>query len=145
MTRVYADVVGDLFHMGHVSLLKQASELGDVLIVGVHSDEAVATYKRRPVLTMEERMAVIASCRYVDQIIPDAPLVIRQEFLKEHRIDLVVHGDDLSEDNDLQGFYAEPRRLGILRIVPYTPTISTSAIIARIANSLSNVPSVLDD
>jgi cytidyltransferase-like protein len=134
MIRVYVDIVGDLFHAGHVSFLRQASELGDVLVVGVHSDDAVETYKRRPVLTMEERIAVIASCRYVQEVIPDAPLVVGRDYLREHRIDLVVHGDDMWHSDALQRFYAEPQQLGILRLVPYTTGISTSDIIARIEN-----------
>lgn len=141
MIRVYVDMVGDLFHLGHVAFLRQASELGDVLIVGVHSDEAVESYKRRPVLTMDERIAVIASCRYVHQVIPDAPLILGPEFLREHRIDLVVHGDDMRDSQTLQGFYAEPLRLGILRLVPYTGGISTTEIIARIENRVTSVRS----
>ena len=81
---------------------------------------------------MDERIAVIASYRYVHQIIPEAPLVIQQEFLREHRIGLVVHGDDMRNSDTLQTFYAEPQRLGILRLVPYTARISTIDIIARI-------------
>jgi glycerol-3-phosphate cytidylyltransferase len=140
MTRVYVDMVGDLFHPGHVSFLRQASELGDVLVVGVHADDVVETYKRRPVLTMDERMTVIAGCRYVHQVIPDAPLIIDQEFLRKHRIDLVVHGDDMQNSDVLQTFYAEPQRLGILRMVPYTAGISTSEIIARIEERFSSIP-----
>ena len=141
MIRVYVDMVGDLFHLGHVSFLRQASELGDTLLVGVHSDEAVQTYKRRPVLTMDERMAVIAGCRYVHEVIPDAPLVIGRDFLRYHRIDLVVHGDDMWASDALRKFYAEPQRLGILRLVPYTAGISTSDIMARIEERFTSVPS----
>jgi glycerol-3-phosphate cytidylyltransferase len=144
MIRVYVDMVGDLFHSGHVSFLRQACKLGDVLIVGVHSDEAVETYKRRPVLTMQERIAVISCCRYVHEVIPDAPLVIGRKYLQEHRIDLVVHGDDMWHSDALQKFYAEPQRLGILRLVPYTAGISTSDIIARIENRVSAVANLPD-
>jgi cytidyltransferase-like protein len=134
MTRVYVDMVGDLFHAGHVAFLKKAGELGDVLVVGVHADDVVATYKRQPILSMQERIAVIESCRYVHEVIPDAPLVIDRDYLEEHKIDLVVHGDDLHSSDVLGPFYAEPDRLGILRLVPYTEGISTSEIIARIAD-----------
>ena len=48
MKRVYVDMVGDLFHIGHINMFKQARELGDYLIVGVHSDKAVESYKRTP-------------------------------------------------------------------------------------------------
>ena len=134
MTRVYVDMVGDLFHAGHVAFLKKAAELGDVLVVGVHADDVVATYKRQPILSMPERIAVIESCRYVDEVIPDAPLVIDGNYLEEHDIDLVVHGDDLRSSDVLKRMYAVPDRLGILRLVPYTDGISTSDIIARIAD-----------
>ena len=64
MTRVYVDMAADLFHFGHVELLRRARELGDVLVVGIHSDETVARYKRSTVMTMEERvMASLARPR----------------------------------------------------------------------------------
>ncbi len=56
-TRVYVDMVGDLFHAGHVALLRAARALGDELVVGVLSDADAAAYKRTPVMTLEERLA----------------------------------------------------------------------------------------
>src|SRR5262245_50775572 len=93
-TRVYVDMVGDLFHMGHVEFLKTASAFGDWLIVGVLSDEVVATYKRQPIMTLAERVAVVEACRYVDEVVPNAPYIVTTEFLDEHEISVVVHGDD---------------------------------------------------
>jgi cytidyltransferase-like protein len=90
--------VGDLFHAGHVSLLREARRHGDWLIVGVLSDDTAASYKRRPIITLAERVAVIESCRYVDEVIADAPLRVTEEFLAEHAITTVVHGDDLSPE-----------------------------------------------
>ncbi len=132
MTRVYVDMVGDLFHYGHVEFLRRARELGDVLVVGVHSDETVASYKRRPVMTMEERIPVVESCRYVDEIVPDAPLELTEEFIREHAVDLVVHGDDMDHD-ELMTMYRVPYELGIFRTIPYTAGVSTSAIVDRVA------------
>ncbi len=57
MIRVYADIVGDLFHYGHIEFLRQSRALGDYLLVGVHSDDAVLAHKRKPILTMEESPA----------------------------------------------------------------------------------------
>ena len=131
MTRVYADMVGDLFHYGHVRFLERARKLGDMLVVGVHSDETVAEYKRASVMTMAERIQVIAACQFVDEVIPDAPLVVTREFVEEHALDLVVHGDDL--DDDALGMrYGIPRDLGVLTLVPYANGISSSAIMERI-------------
>lgn len=106
--------------------------MGDELIVGVHSDDDVASYKRPPVLDMAERIAVIEACCYCDKIIPYAPLVITREFLQEHSIDLVVHGDDIADAPSLQSSYGVPVELGIMRLVPYSTVVSTSEIIDRI-------------
>jgi cytidyltransferase-like protein len=127
--RVYTDVVADLFHWGHVEFFRRARELGDVLVVGVHDDETVAAYKRRPVLTMDERIRVVAGCRWVDEVVPAAPL--DAGLLDRHRIDVVVHADDLGRDVVAQ-WYAEPVARGIYRSVPYTAGISTTDIIGRI-------------
>ena len=94
-TRVYVDMVGDLFHAGHVALLRAARALGDELVVGVLSDETATAYKRRPIMTLDERVAVIEACRHVDEVIADAPDRLTHEFLEEHQLDLVVHGDDI--------------------------------------------------
>ncbi len=131
MVRVYADMVGDLFHYGHVAFLRQARALGDRLIVGVHSDEVVESYKRKPVLTMRERVAAIEGCRYADEVIPDAPLEVTRAWVEAHDIDLVAHGDDFDETR-LRRMYGEPMAMGILRTVPYTAEISSSEIIQRI-------------
>lgn len=129
--RVYVDMVGDLFHAGHVSLLRAARSQGDALVVGVLSDESAATYKRRPIMTSAERVAVIEACRYVDEVIPDAPLRLTQAFLDEHDLALVVHGDDL----DVEGaadVYGPAVAAGILRLVPRATGISTTDLIARV-------------
>tara|TARA_Y100001970_G_C14110771_1_gene790740 strand:+ start:757 stop:1161 length:405 start_codon:yes stop_codon:yes gene_type:complete len=133
MTRVYVDMVADLFHYGHANFLRQARQFGDHLIVGIHSDEIVKAYKRPPIMTMNERIEIVSSCRYVDEVIADAPLVIDQEWLNIHQIDLVVHGDDFSEEME-QLCYKIPIDLGIFRLVSYTSQISTTEIIQRIKN-----------
>ena len=78
MTRVYVDMVADLFHYGHANFLKQARQFGDFLIVGIHSDKVVEGYKRPPIMSMQERIDTVSSCRYVDEVLPNAPLTIDQ-------------------------------------------------------------------
>lgn len=56
MIHVYADMVADLFHYGHMRFIKKARALGDYLLVGICADDVLASYKRRPILTMEERV-----------------------------------------------------------------------------------------
>ena len=124
-------MVADLFHYGHVNFLKQARSHGDFLIVGVHADEAVLVYKRRPIFSMEERVASVEGCRYADEVVPNAPLTIDREWIEKHDIDLVMHGDDFSSELE-ELCYKTPMEMGIYRTVGYTPGISTTEIIARI-------------
>mgnify|MGYP003727869709 FL=1 len=81
MIRVYVDMVADLFHYGHVEFLRHARDLGDYLLVGIHADDVVAAHKRKPVLTMQERVACVAGCRYVDEVLPDAPWITGRRWL----------------------------------------------------------------
>ncbi len=133
-TRVFVDMVGDLFHAGHVSFLRAARELGDQLVVGVLSDETVAAYKRRPIMTLAERVAVIEACRHVDEVIADSPHRVTREFLEEHRLSLVVHGDDLGAEG-VADVYADVAAAGRLRLVPRLGDLSTTAVIARVLDA----------
>ena len=130
MTRVYADMVADLFHYGHIEFLKQVSTLGDYVLVGIHADDVVKGYKRITILNMEERMSCVAGCRYVNEVIPNAPFEVDSKWIEKHNIDLVVHGDDMSEEQ-LRLFYETPMSMGIFRTVSYTKGISTTEIIQR--------------
>ena len=123
-------MVADLFHYGHVSFLRTAREHGDYLLVGIHSDEVVRNYKRAPILSMDERIACVAGCRYVDEVVPDAPLTVTREWIEQHEIDLVVHGDDFPEELS-KLCYGIPIEMGIFRTVTYTRGISSSEIITR--------------
>lgn len=130
-SRVYVDMVGDLFHAGHVELLRAARAHGDWLVVGVLGDETAAAYKRRPIMTLAERVAVIEACRYVDEVIADAPLEVDEDFLTEHEIAVVVHGDDLSPQA-AEAVYGAAVAAGRLRYVPRTTGISTTELIRRV-------------
>jgi cytidyltransferase-like protein len=144
---VYVDMVGDLFHAGHVSFLRKARELGAEradargigevrLVVGLMGDEAAAAYKRRPVQPLAQRIIVVEACRYVDDVVGDPPMPVSEAFLVEHAVDLVVHGDDLSDD-ELRHWYSVPIAQGRFAVVPYTSLVagepvSTSEIIRRV-------------
>lgn len=129
--RVYVDVVADLMHPGHVEFFKNARQFGDYLIVGVHADADVKSYKRVPILTMEERVALVSACKYVDEVYEGAPLRITEDFIKKMKIAVVVHGDDFNPAT-LQEWYGVPIRLGIFKTVPYTKGVSTTEIIQRV-------------
>ena len=128
--RVYADMTADLFHAGHVEFLKKARALGDYMIVGLMSDEDITRWKRPPILNLEDRIAVVAACKFVDEAIPNAPWIIDADWIALHNIDLVVDGDDYT-DQELKFSHNVPIEMGIFRSIPYTPGISTTQIIMR--------------
>lgn len=129
MVKIYIDMVGDLFHHGHVEILKKSKALGDYLIVGVHSDDVVKSYKRKPILSMDERISVIRSCKYVDEVVDNAPLRVTNEYLNSIGADYVVHGDDMTEESKIS-MYGEV--LDKLKIFKYTEGVSTTNILSRI-------------
>lgn len=132
LKRGYIDMVGDLFHFGHVNLIKNIYDLGYTIIIGVHSDETVESYKRKPILTMDERVKVIESCKYVSSIIKDAPLIITEEYLNKHNIDMVFHAHPLEEDLKYKKMYEIPNKLNKFKRIEYCNKISTTEIINRI-------------
>ncbi len=131
---VYADVVCDLFHYGHVEFFRLARALGDRLIVGIVSDLDVASYKPAPIMTYEERVAVVRCCRFVDRVLDGpAPLYCTRKFLDEIGVDYCCHGDDMSQD-ELHHWYYDLASSHRLKVVPYTSTISSRQIIRRIVD-----------
>ncbi|PKB73467.1 MAG: hypothetical protein BZY75_01770 [SAR202 cluster bacterium Io17-Chloro-G7] len=128
---MYVDMVADLFHYGHMEFLRKAREMGTYLIAGIVADDVAELSKRKPILTMEERVASVAGCKYVDQVLPNAPWRIDRAWIIQHHIQLVVHGDDYHEEQ-LDDIYNVPKEMGILRTVPYTKGISSTEIIRRI-------------
>lgn len=89
---VYVGMSADLIHPGHLNILEHAATLGDVT-VGLLTDAAIASYKRLPHLTFEQRRAVVASLRTVHEVVPQETLDYVAN-LRRYRPDYVVHGDD---------------------------------------------------
>ena len=135
---IYIDGVWDLFHYGHVNFIKRCKDEGDYLIVGVCSDEDCETIKRKPVLKLEERVKVLESCKYIDKIIPACPCFgISLEFIKENKIDMILHADDYTPEM-IDKYYSIPHKMGIFKTISYTSTISTTNIIKRLTNRILN-------
>lgn len=89
---VYVGMSADLLHNGHINIIKTASELG-LVTVGLLTDKAIASYKRLPFLTYEQRKAIIESIKGVDRVIPQETLDYVAN-LRKLKPDYVVHGDD---------------------------------------------------
>ncbi|PCI60917.1 MAG: glycerol-3-phosphate cytidylyltransferase [Gammaproteobacteria bacterium] len=127
MTIVYTSGVFDLFHVGHLSVLKKAKAFGDYLIVGVHSDEDVESYKRSPIIPCEQRCEIIRNISCVDEVII-APLTPNNDesFYELHNIDIHVAGDNMEH------MYKLPHKMGIMRYVPRSPLTDSTSIIKKL-------------
>ena len=132
VSNVYCNGVFDLLHEGHVNLFEFASKQGNRVIVGVHSDAAVESYKRTPTMTHDERYRAALKSDCVDQVVPNAPLVVTEEFIKKHNITTIICSVEYDSPDDK--YYADPRRMGILVVKPRTNGISTSELRRRIKN-----------
>ncbi|XP_020103528.1 choline-phosphate cytidylyltransferase 1 [Ananas comosus] len=134
--RVYADGIYDLFHFGHARSLEQAKKLfpNTYLLVGCCNDELTHKFKGKTVMTESERYESLRHCKWVDEVIPDAPWVITKEFLDKHKIDYVAHdslpyADASGAGNDVYEFV---KSIGKFKETKRTDGISTSDIIMRI-------------
>lgn len=136
MNKVYIDGVFDLFHEGHIKLLERASELGFV-IVGVHSDEYAASYKRRPIISELTRYKVVESCRYVDQVIKGVG-ELTLDMIDVYGITLVLHGDDFTEEN-VRKHYQPALDRNIFQFMPYTQNVSSTKIINDIESRFNQI------
>ena len=89
---VYVGMSADLIHPGHLNILKEARKLGDV-IVGLLTDSAIASYKRLPYLTYEQRKVVVENLLGVKKVVPQETLDYVSN-LRKLKPDYVMHGDD---------------------------------------------------
>jgi cytidyltransferase-like protein len=132
-------VVGvfDLFHAGHVNLLRQARTLGGRLVVIVNGDRLTASYKRPPIMCEADRLAVISACRHVDHAEISNEYSVRDAVVR-HRVTKIAHGDDWEPESYLRQIRCDRAFLsenGVeLVLLPYTPGISTSDIIRACAD-----------
>jgi ethanolamine-phosphate cytidylyltransferase len=139
---VYIDGTFDLFHPGHVAILKQAKALGDFLIVGILPDDVVNQKKGFgwPVMNLHERVLSVLSCRHVDEVIIGAPWAISEELIKVQRINIVARGT-VSDPaykvttEEYDDAFETPRRLGILKDISSPIKLTTSDIVQRIIDN----------
>ncbi|HQO10724.1 MAG TPA: adenylyltransferase/cytidyltransferase family protein [Clostridiales bacterium] len=134
--RGYTAGVYDLFHIGHLNLLKKAKEQCEYLIVAVSTDELVQSYKnKKPVICYEERKAIVEAIRYVDEVVPQESRDKIAAFEK-YRFDVMFVGDDW-KGNDV--FEKTDRYMrdhgGCVEYIPYTTHIS-STLLKEVLNQI---------
>lgn len=133
----YTTGVFDMFHIGHLNLLKRAKENCDYLIVGVSKDELVENYKhKKPIIPFEERMEIIKAIRYVDEVVPQ---VNRDKFKawEKYKFDIMFVGDDWK---NTEIFNELEKRLGEVNVeikyFKYTPGISSTILRKKIERKI---------
>ena len=90
----YTTGVFDMFHIGHLNILRRAKEKCDYLIVGVSTDECVESYKHHtPIIPYGQRAAIVAAIKYVDEVVPQSTMD-KLDFLKQRHFDVMFHGDE---------------------------------------------------
>jgi len=135
MRVVFTNGCFDLLHPGHVTYLEQARELGDVLIVGLNSDDSIRHLKgsARPVNTLENRAHMLAGLRSVDLVVPfeeDTPIGLIRTLLP----DVLVKGGDYQPD-DIVGATEVRAAGGEVIVVPFLKGHSSSNLIDKIRRS----------
>ncbi|KRE43721.1 adenylyltransferase/cytidyltransferase family protein [Knoellia sp. Soil729] len=119
----------DVFHVGHLRLLRRAAELGDRLVVGVSADALNVSKKgRAPVFTQDERMEIIAALEMVDDVFVEESLDLKRDYLVEHGADVLAMGDDW------EGRFDEFSDICEVVYFPRTPSVSTTEVIEHIAS-----------
>lgn len=118
MTRIVTFGTFDLLHVGHVNILRRARALGSYLVVGVSSDELNVRKKGlQPAYSTEDRVAIVAALRCVDEVFVEHSLEEKRAYLVRHRADVLVMGDDwagrFDEFSDVCRVVYLPRTEGI--------------------------------
>ncbi|CAH0515221.1 unnamed protein product [Peronospora belbahrii] len=135
---VYIDGAFDMFHAGHVEVLRLAKREGSYLIVGVHNDSVVNVHRglNYPIMNLHERVLSVLGCKYVDDVLIDAPLHITPEMVASLNISVVVHGTHRDQDylpeSSLEELYEYPRKAGIFKSVESPIKLDVNDIVARI-------------
>jgi choline-phosphate cytidylyltransferase/glycerol-3-phosphate cytidylyltransferase len=127
--KVYLGGIFDLFHIGHLRLLKRARDYGEILYVSVLTDEAAERYKRKPIIPYEQRVEIIKE--FADIVIPQFDVdESKNNYIDDIYPDVIVHGDDSLPHSYTWAILNKKETIQI----PYTKEISTTGIIDRIKN-----------
>ena len=130
----FTDGVYDMFHVGHLNMIKEAKKHCDYLIVGVHSDEIVEGYKnRKTIINEQDRREIIEAIKYVDKAVINRTRD-KLKLFEEHHFDVVFIGDDWKGTERWNNFEKVLAEVGVsVEYIPYTKGISTTQIREKLA------------
>ena len=132
----YTTGVFDMFHIGHLNILKRAKRHCDILIVGVTTDELCQAYKNKlPIIPYEERKAIIEAIRYVDMVVPQ---LNRDKFSawEEHKFDVMFVGDDWKGSELFEVVEKKLNAVGCrVEYLPYTQGTNSTILREKVLNN----------
>ena len=125
----YTTGVYDLFHIGHLNILRRAKEQCDFLIVGVSTDDLVENYKhKRPVIPFEERIEIVKAIRYVDEVVPQTSMDKLEAWEKLH-YNVLFHGSDWKGSSMYDEIEIRLKEAGVdLVFLPHTTGTSSTML-----------------
>lgn len=131
----YTTGVFDMFHIGHLNILKNAKAQCDYLIVGVSTDELVESYKHKtPTIPFKDRCEIVAAIKYVDQVVPQITMD-KVDAWKRLHFDVMFHGSDWKGSELYNKLTAELNKVGVdVVFLPHTEGISTTILSEEISN-----------
>lgn len=125
----YTTGVFDMFHVGHLNILRRAKEQCDYLIVGVSTDELVKNYKNKtPIINFEERIAIVEAIKYVDRVVPQITMdkLAAWEAL---RFDVMFHGSDWQNSEMYNKIVNDFSKVGVdVVFLPHTEGVSSTLL-----------------
>lgn len=135
----YTTGVYDMFHVGHLNILKRAKELCDYLIVGVSTDAVVEAYKhKKPIIPFSERIAIVEAIKYVDKVVPQQSMD-KLEAWKELHFDVLFHGTDWKNSDMYNQIESELKKVGCdVVYLPHTEGISSTILSKKIRNDIND-------
>lgn len=130
----YTTGVYDMFHIGHLNILRRAKEQCEYLIVGVSTDECVQSYKNKtPIIPFEQRAAIVEAIQYVDEVVPQTSMD-KLEFLKQRHFDVMFHGDEWKGTELYNKYEKEFAKYGAcIEYLTHTEGISSSMLREKIS------------
>lgn len=129
----YTTGVFDMFHIGHLNILRRAKEQCDYLIVGVSTDANVVEYKhKKPIIPFEQRIEIVSAIRYVDKVVPQSNMDKFEAWEKYH-FDVLFHGNDWEGSPMYNEIKEKLSTVGCdLVFLPYTNGINSTILAKKI-------------
>jgi len=134
----YTTGVFDMFHIGHLNILKNAKEYCDYLIVGVSTDELVKSYKNKtPIIPFTERLEIVEAIKYVDRVVPQTSMSKLAAWQELH-FDVMLHGSDLKNADLYKSVVQELNEVGVdVVFLPHTSGVS-STLLSEVLHKLKD-------